>query len=162
MHAYLLSTGRILAPFDRPIGQVAVHNRPLGQLQAEILTALGCRFELIDSVDQVRKFPCLVVADDLYFTPAAMRNFLRAARRRGGNVRAALAKSELTEQFAAAFQGEECEDETGGKQDGSDLCEAPSGRENGTGPICRNGPEGRENGTGPICRNGPSGAAHKS
>ncbi len=147
MQAYLLNTGRILAPFDRPVGQVAVHNRPLGELQAGILTALGCRCAAVESLEQVCEFPCLVVADDLYFTPAAMRTFLRTARRRGGNVRAALAKSELTEQFAAAFQGEECEDGTGPtcreeKEDRTNSCEAPSGRETGTGPICRDGPSG--------------------
>ncbi len=147
MQAYLLNTGRTIAPFDRPVGQVNVHNRPLGELQADILAALGCRCAPIDSLEQVREFPCLVVADDLYFTPAAMRSFLRAARRRGGNVRAALAKSELTEQFAAALQGDECDNGTGGKGDGADWCEAL---------------EGPENGTGPICRDGPSGAAHKS
>ncbi len=108
MQAYILRTGRSIAPFDRPVGQVKVHNRPLGTVQEDILTALGCTCEPIDDLEHVRAFPCVVVADDLYFTRAAMHGFLRAARRRGG-CQAALATSELTERFATAFQGAEVE-----------------------------------------------------
>ncbi len=109
MHAYILNVGRAVAPFGRPVDQVKVHNRPLGELQEEILTALGCACRRIDALEQIADFTCVVLDDDLYFTVAAMRGFLRAARRRGGGSRAALATSELTERFAPAFQGPQVE-----------------------------------------------------
>jgi acetyltransferase-like isoleucine patch superfamily enzyme len=118
LHAYILNTGRTVAPFERPVAEIKVHNRPLGRLQEEILRTLGCSVERIDDFRQVRRFPCLVVFDDLYFTYHAIKGFLRAATRRGRRsadrtasrgAQAALAASELTERFAAAFQGNEVE-----------------------------------------------------
>jgi acetyltransferase-like isoleucine patch superfamily enzyme len=130
-HAYILDSGRVIPPFDRPVGAMKVHNRPLAALQGEILAALGCAVERIDNLGGVRRFPCLVIDDDLYFTRGAMAGFLGAIRRPGGlrrgqpgnagggensgaepavnGFQAALATSELTERFATAFQGPQIE-----------------------------------------------------
>ncbi len=106
MHAYILSTGRSISPFNRPVGEMRIHNRPLRELQVEALEAHGCSVEFIDRVEDIRCLPSLLIADDLYFTHQALSGFLKAARNSAAvNCRAALASSILTERFAPAFQG---------------------------------------------------------
>jgi carbonic anhydrase/acetyltransferase-like protein (isoleucine patch superfamily) len=110
MHAYLLRTGRTIAPFHRPAGEMKIHGRSLRQHQEEVLRAAGCNVEPIDDLQAVRSSPCLLVHDDLYFTYHAIVGFLNAAEKQRGmvsNARAALATSDLTERFVPAFQGAE-------------------------------------------------------
>jgi acetyltransferase-like isoleucine patch superfamily enzyme len=122
MHAYLLSTGRVISPFDQPVGEMRIHDRCLRDVQEELLRALGCTVERIEDPREVRHFPCLLIYDDLYFTYHALAGFLKSVLHRAGcvatcaeegdersrvagNAQAALACSDLTERFAAAFQG---------------------------------------------------------
>ncbi len=126
MDAYLLKTGRVILPFDRPVGEMKIHTRPLRESQQEILRALGCTPKPIDDLQEVGRPPCLLIYDDLYFTYHAMAGFLKAVGRgqtatpRGEsaaeteaakrpNARAALAVSPLTERFLPALQGTEVE-----------------------------------------------------
>lgn len=112
MFAYLLQTGRTISPFGEPVGQTKVHNLPLQDYQRQVLQRLGLQVEFASDLGQIKQFPCLVVEDDLYFTYQAMARFLRLAKVQHesplghGNFCAALGASELTEQFAPAFQGE--------------------------------------------------------
>ena len=106
MHAYVLASNRVISPFNRPVGEMRIHNRRLRDLQLETLQALGCTVEWIERIEEVRRLPSLVIADDLYFTHQAMSGFLKAASRSDQvNSRAALAVSILTERFSPAFQG---------------------------------------------------------
>jgi len=113
MHAYLLSTDHVIQPFGRPASETPVHNRSLGAHQEQVLRDLGCTVERIADPEQVRRLPCLLVYDDVYFTHHAMARFLKAARQRGNsdraNARAALRASALTERFTPGFQGEQVE-----------------------------------------------------
>jgi len=112
----------VISPFGQPAGEMKVHGRPLHVHQEEVLRALGYTVERIDGLREVCRWPCLLIFDDLYFTYHALAGFLKAVRRgrgrqsrrgKGGdpaaqqpvNAQAALASSELTEEFAAAFQG---------------------------------------------------------
>jgi carbonic anhydrase/acetyltransferase-like protein (isoleucine patch superfamily) len=112
MIAYLLQTGSTIPPFGEPVGEMKVHNLALQDYQRQVLERLGLRVQSIGAVDQIKQFPCLVIEDDLYFTYESLARFLRiaAVQREAasgrGNLRAALALSELTEQFAPAFQDE--------------------------------------------------------
>jgi acetyltransferase-like isoleucine patch superfamily enzyme len=107
MHAYLLSTNRTISPFGRRVGEMKVHGFALQEFQETILKALGCAIERIEDIRDVRRFPCLLIHDDLYFTYHALAGFLKTVRRCGGvqNAQAALAVSELTERFTPVFQG---------------------------------------------------------
>jgi len=113
MHAYLLSTDHVIQPFGRPASETPVHNRTLAAHQEQVLRDLGCTVERIGSPEQVRRLPCLLVYDDVYFTHHALARFLKAARRRGNseraNARVALRASALTERFTPGFQGEQVE-----------------------------------------------------
>jgi acetyltransferase-like isoleucine patch superfamily enzyme len=125
MYAYILETGRRIAPFDEQPAELRIHNLPLRQTQERFLSEAGYRVETVDDLHAVRRFPCLVVFDDVYFTRQALNGFLRLVHRgtssRNGaaatattqamptnksvNLRAALATSVLTERFAPTFQG---------------------------------------------------------
>ncbi|HVX63970.1 MAG TPA: hypothetical protein VHC19_25330 [Pirellulales bacterium] len=122
MKAYILESGRRIAPFDETAGALRIHNRPLRRQQEEELRALGCAVETIDDVRAIDSFPCLLVRDDLFFTHHALMGFVRTVRKRlrqqttqqndragrgSGNFRAALSRSILTEQFSPTFQGRE-------------------------------------------------------
>jgi len=122
MHAYLLSTDHVIQPFGRPASETPVHNRSLAVHQEQVLRDLGCTVERIAGPEQVRRLPCLLVYDDVYFTHHALARFLKAARRRRdprrANARAALRTSALTERFTPAFQAEQVE------APGGDVCRA--------------------------------------
>src|SRR5258708_35989283 len=115
MQAYILETGRRIAPFDERAAEMRIHNRPLRQTQERFLSEAGCRVETIDDPRAVSRFPCLLVFDDVYFTRPALRGFLRLVKRAEpsrhrqanevANLRAALATSELTARIAPTFQG---------------------------------------------------------
>jgi acetyltransferase-like isoleucine patch superfamily enzyme len=121
-HAYLIRSPRRIEPFGRLVGEMRVHNRPLAEYQESVLRGLGLSVEWIDDPRGIRVLPSLVAAGDLYFTSQAVEQFLRTAEGarsrasldgsapgaeafRSGNLRAALAVSELTEYLAHAFQG---------------------------------------------------------
>jgi len=83
-----------------------IHNRRLCEVQSQTLASLGYSVERIERIEDVQQLPALVVADDLFFTPWAMRGFLKSAARLGPrNARAAMAISPRTESFVPAFQG---------------------------------------------------------
>jgi carbonic anhydrase/acetyltransferase-like protein (isoleucine patch superfamily) len=111
MQTYLLTTSEPVAPFGESAGAMPIHDATLAEFQRRTLYDLGCRVEQIDHPGQIRSVPCLVVADDLYFTHHALAAFLRAAGKEG-NHRAALAVSALTETFSRTFQGESITDVT--------------------------------------------------
>ena len=106
MHAYVLASGRVISPFNQPVGEMRIHNRTLAEFQLETLQAAGCTVERITRLAEIRHLPCLVIADDLYFTHHALSGFLKVADKADrANSRAALAVSILTERFAPVFQG---------------------------------------------------------
>jgi carbonic anhydrase/acetyltransferase-like protein (isoleucine patch superfamily) len=109
MKAYLLQTGRSVSPFDEPVGELRVHNRPLREHQTDLLSRQGLEVEPIDDLRQATDRPCVLLHDDLYLTHHALAGFLRLARKRQrrkpGNLGAALAVSPLTEHFSPNFQG---------------------------------------------------------
>jgi carbonic anhydrase/acetyltransferase-like protein (isoleucine patch superfamily) len=109
---------------NQSVGEMRIHDRRLRDMQEAILRALGCTIERIDDPHEVRQLPCLLIADDLYFTYHALAGFLKRVARAGAapaapdagphvaardsrNARAALACSDLTERFAPTFQGSE-------------------------------------------------------
>lgn len=121
--AYILQTGRMIAPFDRPVGTMPVHNLTLAQWQQQVWERLGLKVDCIAGQEQIRRLPCVVIADDLYFTFSAAARFLKQLRRHlrakaalrsapagatePSGFRAALPCSELTERILPGFQGEE-------------------------------------------------------
>ncbi len=121
--AYILQTGRVIAPFDRPVGTMPVHNLTLRQWQQRVLERLGLKVDCIEHAEQIHRLPCVVVADDLYFTHQSAAWFVKQLRRRlagehrahtgrprlaaAAGWRAALARSELTERLLSGLQGDE-------------------------------------------------------
>ena len=104
LRAYLLQTGRQVSPFG-DLAELQVHNEPLPQLQERVLRSAGCEVHRVDSLESVQT-PCLIVHDDVFFTRAAVRRFIKAARRRPGNLQLALQVSLLTEAMVPELQGE--------------------------------------------------------
>jgi len=84
MKAYLWKTGRIISPFMDPVGESLICNRPLRDHQERTLTSFG--LEVVETED-----PCgiaddsyLLIRDDLYVAPVALKRFLDRVRASGG------------------------------------------------------------------------------
>lgn len=71
MDVHVEATGRRIAPFDDPVGDVPIANRPLSAWQDEMLAGFT-------RVDAVRP-PCLVVPDTLFTTPEVLQRFVESA-----------------------------------------------------------------------------------
>lgn len=110
--AYLVDSGRKISPFGWSVKDAPVQNAPLGERQTHAFRRAGCQVERIESLDRVKRFPCLIALDDLFFTPSAVRRFTASVARQIDNGaqspvhRAALEVGPLTERFAPALQGE--------------------------------------------------------
>ena len=70
---FIEPTGRCIAPFDDPIGETPVLNRPLREWQAQAFAEAG----LVPS--PVLQRPCLVVPDTLFASGTALRAFVDGA-----------------------------------------------------------------------------------
>ncbi len=107
MHAYLIETGRMIAPFERGVGSMKVHRSTLAETQEHILRRLGCQVERVRSREQISRFPCLAIEDDLFFTHHAVKKFLKQVSAQESQVprQAALKATELTERFFPVLQG---------------------------------------------------------
>ena len=76
MRVYVEPTGRRIAPFDDPVGETPIGNRPLSHWQDKAIADAG--FERIDTLTP----PCLVVPDTLFTTGGALRKFVEGAQGR--------------------------------------------------------------------------------
>lgn len=70
---FVEQTGRRIAPFDDPIGETPILNRPLQQWQAEAFADGG--FVVVPRLEP----PCLVVPDTLFASGGALRAFVDGA-----------------------------------------------------------------------------------
>jgi acetyltransferase-like isoleucine patch superfamily enzyme len=73
MNVFVELTGRRIAPFDDPIGETLIGNRPLSAWQDDAIAAAG--LQRIDTVEP----PCLVIPDTLFTTAGALRRFVDGA-----------------------------------------------------------------------------------
>lgn len=73
---FIEQTGRRIAPFNDPIGDTPILNRPLREWQAEALAAGG--FDVSPGLQP----PCLVIPDNLFASAGALRAFVNGARGR--------------------------------------------------------------------------------
>ncbi len=76
MNVFVTQTGRKIAPFDDPPGEILIQNRPLAEWQAEMFA--GAQLTRIPE----RRPPCLVVPDTLFATADTLRAFLAGANGR--------------------------------------------------------------------------------
>lgn len=73
---YVEPTGRRVMPFDDPVTEVLIGNRPLADWQADAFTEAG--LEVSDTLEA----PCLVVPDTLFTTGRALKRFVVGAQGR--------------------------------------------------------------------------------
>lgn len=98
---------------DAPIG-----NRPLAERQREAFAGRGFAIEDVDGPEQIRDPEFLLFVDNLYVSPALLRSFLKALRRRAGTrppcVQLALADGPFT--AFSQFAGEQPVADVGGRR----------------------------------------------
>jgi carbonic anhydrase/acetyltransferase-like protein (isoleucine patch superfamily) len=89
MKGYLVELGGVLEPWGDPVGSLPVANRPLRQWSEDALRAAGCAAVERVPLDARLTGPALVLADELWLTPALARRFAQAVQ--GAAERRALA-----------------------------------------------------------------------
>jgi carbonic anhydrase/acetyltransferase-like protein (isoleucine patch superfamily) len=98
---------------DAPIG-----NRPLAERQREAFAGQGFAIEDVDGPEQIRDREFLLFVDNLYVSPALLRSFLKALRRRAGTrppcMQLALAEGPFT--AFSQFAGEQATADVGAQR----------------------------------------------
>jgi carbonic anhydrase/acetyltransferase-like protein (isoleucine patch superfamily) len=87
MNAWIEPTGRRVQPFDDPVGETPIANRPLSEWQAELIRAAG--LQLVETC----RPPCLVIPDTLFASEVVLRRFVEGAA--GRNAVLVLATSQF-------------------------------------------------------------------
>src|ERR1043165_166342 len=92
--AYIIQTSKLIAPFNDPVTDVLVNQRPLGERQTEALSELGFTVRRVAEMGEIPEedYPCLALTDPLYFSAAPRRNFRRAAEGAAGSAQCAVPK----------------------------------------------------------------------
>ncbi len=101
MHGYVLKTGRRIAPFDDPVGDVPVMNVRLEDYQKGVLGRFCDQVTVVDSMSGVAGDDVLVVEDHLFFTRHFLKKALRAAKTASKPVRIGVSQSKFTNEKRA-------------------------------------------------------------
>lgn len=90
--AYVLATGRRIAPFGDTVGEVRLGNRSLAEQQDLVFRAIGARVQRVERLPEKLDTPSLVLLDDVYLSYVMLEQFVALAHERGSNARLALEK----------------------------------------------------------------------
>jgi len=110
--AYIILTGKHIAPFDDAIGDVLLNQKPLAVRQREALSELGFEIRYISREEEIRSedYPCLLLTDDLYFNAATLHEFLRLSQHASGPTQCATPKDTAFSKIFTCFQDEDSPD----------------------------------------------------
>jgi len=97
MKAYLWKTGRVISPFQDPVGDTLICNLSLRERQERALAGCGLQVAETEDPSGIRDEEYLLLRDDLYLSPAALTRFLDRARVAGGSAACALESGPFTE-----------------------------------------------------------------
>ena len=97
MKAFLLRTGKRIAPFGDPVGQCLVVNKTIDAWREDAARACGLELVEIDDLGQVEGDECFLFFDDLFLSPRAMRSFVKRSRKAGTPGALGLPRSTLSE-----------------------------------------------------------------
>lgn len=92
LRAYVLATGRRIAPFQDPVSEVRLGTSSLSELQGRVLAAVGAQVERVERLPETLVTPCLVLLDDVYVSYVMLEQFVALAHERGSSARLALEK----------------------------------------------------------------------
>jgi hypothetical protein len=106
--AFILETGRRIAPFGDPVGEVLVGHKPLRERQEGAFAELGFAVGRISDAGQIAAgdCPCVVCGDDLYCNVATLREFLRVSDQAAGSTQCAISKDTGFARIFGLFQDE--------------------------------------------------------
>lgn len=97
MLAYIIATGTALPPLEASAPEARILFEPLHRLRDRLLKSFGFEPVLIESPDMVGEGPCLITYDNVWFTWALLRDFLKRSRKGKARARAVLKPNLFTE-----------------------------------------------------------------
>jgi hypothetical protein len=111
--AYIIRTSKLIAPFNDPVTDVLVNQRPLGERQTEALSELGFTVRRVTGMEEIsaEDYPCLALTDDLYFNAATLREFLRVSQPIAGSTQCAIPKETAFARIFTPFLAEQSSDQ---------------------------------------------------
>jgi carbonic anhydrase/acetyltransferase-like protein (isoleucine patch superfamily) len=107
--AHIVRTGRRIAPFDDPVGEALIKQKPLAEHQREVLSELGYEVRHISAGEAISgdSHSSLLLHDDLYFNAATIREFVRVARDSPASSQCAIAKDTAFARIFTPLQDKE-------------------------------------------------------
>ena len=97
MKAYRFKSGIVISPFQDPVGDSLILNRPLRDHQKRLLEASGLELVEINEPSSIQDEECILIRDDLYVSRAALERFIKKARAVGASGACALEKGPFTD-----------------------------------------------------------------
>jgi acetyltransferase-like isoleucine patch superfamily enzyme len=107
--AFIVGTGRRIAPFDDPVGDAMIDNEPLRSVQRRALESAGFQVQHVARREDIpaEHYPCVLAGDDLYFSEQALLEFVSECRRRAISGQCAISKDTAFARIATPYQDEE-------------------------------------------------------
>jgi len=114
MKAYVQRVDKRLEPFDEPARDCLVLNQTIAETQVKILAESGMEVVSVSDASQVSDpNEHIVLADNLYFTPELLKEFVERSRREGGVTVCSLKNGVTTLRTATSVQDvKTCQDHT--------------------------------------------------
>ncbi len=97
MKAYIVSTDVTIEPFGDRAADVLLANRPLSEHQRTTFKKVGMDVVTVGSVDEINDTEFFLTYDNVYFSPAVLRRFRKAALAGGRSAVCALPKGAFTD-----------------------------------------------------------------
>ncbi len=105
MKAYILPCDKIIDPLDESARDCLITNKPLRQLQAEVLINLGLQAVFISEVSEISdQDEYIVFTDNLYFTKELLKEFITRAQKHNSVCTCALKAGTTTRLTAVKLQ----------------------------------------------------------
>jgi carbonic anhydrase/acetyltransferase-like protein (isoleucine patch superfamily) len=104
--AYIVKTAKPIAPFGDDVSEVLINHKSLRDQQRDALTGSGFEIRYVSRQDEIpdEEYPCLVLTDDLYFTAASVRSFLKISEGTSSSTQCAISKDTAFCRLFAPFK----------------------------------------------------------
>jgi len=104
MRAYILPSGRKIAPFGDPVSESMIGNSTLADHQERVLRRAGFEVARIGGPEEIEASRFLLTYDDVFFTRRVMDDFARQAQSAGTSIRCGLPADSLLVKRTRALQ----------------------------------------------------------
>ncbi|MCG3175055.1 MAG: hypothetical protein GMKNLPBB_03391 [Myxococcota bacterium] len=108
MKVYVLPSGVVISPFGDPVRDAMIGGARLEDIQRKVFGDRGLEYCPVQSLDEVREFPCFLTWDNVYTSRRAFRGFFALTETAAADARLAIPQSLFTSHYAAMQDNHSC------------------------------------------------------